>query len=289
MGPTAVGKTALAVRLAQHHETAVISADSRQCFEELNIGVAKPADADLQKVPHYFISSHSVTQQVNAALFERLSVGWAEEILADRDVVIVAGGTGLYLKAFCEGLDEVPDVEGAIRARIQLSYQQEGIGWLQAQIKEHDPAYYAAGEILNPRRLMRALEVKLSSGQSILSFHRRKAKPRGFAIRKIGICLPKDLLHRNIDTRVDAMMEAGLLGEVEGLTGLRDLPALQTVGYAELFAYLDGLQSIEQTITNIKINTRHYAKRQMTWFSKDKSITWIEPGQWEKLLKITKA
>jgi tRNA dimethylallyltransferase len=289
MGPTAVGKTALAIRLAQHHQTAVISADSRQCFKELNIGVAKPQDEELRRVRHYFINSHSIEDNVNAALFERLSLSWAEEILADREVAIVVGGTGLYIKAFCSGLDEMPEIALATRMQIESAYQQQGIAWLQKQVKEHDPEFYAFGEILNPRRLMRALEVKLSTGQSILTFQRRKAKTRPFAMRKIGISLPKEQLRRNIEQRVDRMMDAGLLREVESLAAFRKYPALQTVGYAELFSYLDGTCSIEKAVSQIKRNTHSYAKRQMTWFSKDDAITWIGPDDWDKLLKITKA
>lgn len=292
MGPTAIGKTAAAIRLAQSLHTEIISADSRQCFTELNIGVAKPSPEELRAVHHYFINSHSILQEVNAALFEELALQWTEEIFRkqaspgeswDRPAkanptAIMVGGTGLYIKAFAEGLDEIPAVRPDIREQVFARYETSGIDWLQQEIKSADPAFYAAGEIHNPQRLMRALEVKLSTGLSILSFRRHDKKQRPFHIEKIGLHLPKEQLHQRIHVRVDQMMAQGLLEEVKGLLPYKKENALQTVGYRELFDYLDGGISLDEAVERIKINTRHYAKRQMTWFRKDPAIRWVDTG-----------
>lgn len=278
VGPTAAGKTAAAIRLAQSLHTDIISADSRQCFTELNIGVAKPSPDELRAVHHYFISSHSILREVNAALFEELALQWTEEIFRKSPTAIMVGGTGLYIKAFTEGLDEIPAVRPDIREQILARYETSGIDWLQQEIKDADPAFYAAGEIHNPQRLMRALEVKLSTGRSILSFRRHDRKQRPFHIEKIGLHLPKEQLHQRIHDRVDQMMEQGLLEEVKGLLPYKKENALQTVGYRELFDYLEGASSLDEAVEKIKINTRHYAKRQMTWFRKDPAVRWIDAG-----------
>lgn len=303
MGPTAVGKTAAAIRLAQGLHTDIISADSRQCFTELNIGVAKPSPEELRAVHHYFIDSHSIRQEVNAALFEELALLWTSAIFRKlitdtasaghpagttspghpiagsataAPFAIMVGGTGLYIKAFCEGLDEIPATSPAIRQQVLTLYETIGIEGLQQQVKMEDPAFYKDGEIHNPQRLMRALEVVRSTGHSILSFRSRKKKQRPFRIEKIGLHLPKELLHQRIHLRVDQMVEQGLLEEVKGLLPYRDANALQTVGYRELFDYLDGKSSLPEAVDAIKKNTRHYAKRQMTWFRKDPDIRWID-------------
>jgi tRNA dimethylallyltransferase len=286
-GPTAVGKTAVSVQLASHYQTSIISADSRQCFVELNIGVAKPSGEQLAKVPHYFISSHSVFDQVNASLFEQWSLNWVEEIFVHQDTAIMVGGTGLYIKAFCEGLDAIPEIDPLIRKSILEKFESSGLDWLQQQVKQVDPAYYAAGEIQNPQRLMRALEVHQATGRSIVSYQSKQKKKRAFDIIKIGLQTSRDLLYENINQRVDQMLDAGLAEEVRQLMSLRDLNALQTVGYAELFQYWDGLISLEQAAEMIRRNTRHYAKRQMTWFRKDPSIQWVEPGDWNRIKEIT--
>jgi tRNA dimethylallyltransferase len=289
LGPTAVGKTAAAIHLAQQLQTKIISADSRQCFKELNIGIAKPTDEELWSVHHYFINSHSINENVNAALFEQLALQYAGEILQENEKLVMVGGTGLYIKAFCEGLDEIPAIDKNIREQIQKEYAQHGLIWLQEEIKKHDAEFYRAGEILNPQRIMRALEVKLSTGKSILSFHSTEKKQRDFNIIKVGLQLSKEELHRNINARTEQMIENGLLQEVEQLQNFKNLNALKTVGYTELFDYLDNKISIEEAVELIKKNTRHYAKRQMTWFKKDDSIHWISPNNLQQLKNITEA
>lgn len=282
-GPTAVGKTAVAIALAKHFHTEIISADSRQCFKEMNIGVARPSPEELQEVPHHFIASHSINEEVTAASFEKYALQKATELFLTHDVVIMVGGTGLYIKAFCEGLDTIPAIDISIRENIIKNYETGGLAWLQQQVQQKDPAYFAAGEIQNPQRMMRALEVIESTGQSILSFQKGEKAKREFNIIKIGLELPKEELHLNINTRVDAMLVMGLLDEVKALLSFRHLNALQTVGYAELFDHLDGKTNLQQATDNIKTHTRQYAKRQMTWFKKDKEITWFYPADIEKI------
>jgi tRNA dimethylallyltransferase len=277
VGPTAVGKTAAAVRLARHLQTSIISADSRQCYRELNIGVAKPTSAELKAVHHYFINSHSVADEVSAATFEHLALAWAAELFQHAPTVVMVGGTGLYIRAFTDGLDTIPPVDQSIRSHIRLHYEEQGLAWLQTEIQKYDPAYYAAGEILNPQRLMRALEVRLSTGQSILSFQSREPRQRPFRIITIGLQLPREQLNQRIDNRVDAMMQEGLLEEVTQLLPYRSHNALQTVGYKELFHFLDGKTTLDVAVNAIKTNTRQYAKRQLTWFQRDLSVRWTDP------------
>jgi len=276
-GPTAVGKTTFAIQLAQHLDTQIISADSRQCFKELNIGVAKPAADELLAVSHYFINSHSINEEVNAVVFEQYALQKVHEIFKRHDTAIMVGGTGLYIKAFCEGIDALPDINSLIREQIIAGYEKNGLEWLQKEVAYNDPAYFSKGEIKNPQRLMRTLEVKLSSGKSITSFQTQQKKQRNFKIIKIGLELSKEQLHKNINERVDVMMQQGLLDEVKKLQPFKNLNALQTVGYKELFGYLDAAATLENAVERIKINTRQYAKRQMTWFKKDAEIKWIGP------------
>ena len=279
VGPTASGKTSLSIDLASQLNTEIISADSRQCFKELNIGVAKPSPAQLQQVKHYFINSHSIHDEVNAAIYEKLSLQYAEEIFKKKDVAIVVGGTGLYIKAFCEGLDDMPPSDPSIRQKIISDFKSNGIEWLQKEIEQKDPQFFSNGEIQNPQRMMRALEVKLVSGRSITSFKTNPKKIRPFNIIKIGLDLPRMELYKNINERVDNMFEEGLIQEAKSLLPFRELNALQTVGYSELFDYFDKKLTAEGAEQNIKQNTRNYAKRQLTWFRKDPDIHWFHPAE----------
>ncbi|MBS1921698.1 MAG: tRNA (adenosine(37)-N6)-dimethylallyltransferase MiaA [Bacteroidetes bacterium] len=283
VGPTAVGKTAIAIELAKHFNTDIISADSRQCFKELKIGVARPSEKELKEVKHYFIASHSIHDEMNAAVFEKFALKIIDEIFITHDIAVMAGGTGLYIKAFCEGLHDIPNVDPEIRKKIISSYSRNGLEWLQNEVKEKDSEFYQKGEMKNPQRLMRALVVKESTGNSILSYRKGESVKRDFNIVKIGLALPKDELHRNINSRVDTMMNNGLLDEVKSLISFKNLNALHTVGYSELFEYLDHRISLDEAIERIKKNTRQYAKRQLTWFRKDKTIQWFSPKQKEML------
>lgn len=276
VGPTAAGKTSFAIDLAKHFNTQIISADSRQCYKELNIGVAKPSWQQLEEVEHYFISTHSIHQEVNAKLFEVYAHEVLRNIFLKNDIAVMVGGTGLYINAFCNGIDKIPAINENIKVIIRDGFQSNGIEWLQKKIEKEDALYFKNGEIKNPQRLMRALEVKLSTGRSIIEYQRQQNRETWFNIIKIGLNLPKEHLHKNIHARVDGMIEQGLVDEVKGLVPYQYLNALNTVGYKELFAYLNGESSLEDSIDKIKLNTRHYAKRQLTWFKKDKEINWVD-------------
>lgn len=288
-GPTAVGKSTVAVELAKHFKTEIISADSRQCFKELNIGVARPSADELQKVQHHFIASHSIREEVSAITFEQYALQKTEALFQKHEIIIMAGGTGLYIKAFCEGLDLIPGIDPAIREQIIQSYQEKGIAWLQQQLQEKDLLFSQRGEMQNSQRMMRALEVVQSTGQSVLSFRKGEKVKRDFNIIKIGLELPMELLTRNIQKRVDAMMESGLLEEVKRLSTYRNLNALHTVGYAELFDYLDGKITLHKAVEKIKTHTRQYAKRQFTWLRKDNEINWFSPGQVKEIIEFLHA
>ncbi len=276
-GPTAVGKTAIAIHLAQLFSTTIISSDSRQCYRELNIGVAKPEPAELESVHHDFINSHSIHESVNAADFEKYALSSVEKIFQKSDIAVMVGGTGLYIKAFCEGLDKIPEVPAEIREQIIQNYQTNGIDWLSQMLQQKDAAYAAQGNMQNPQRMMRALEIISFTGNSILSYQTHQKEKRDFNIIKIGLELPRPELYERINSRVDKMIADGLIEEASSLQPYQHLNALQTVGYSELFDYFNGKISKEKAIEMIKQNTRHYAKRQMTWFKKDEEINWLAP------------
>lgn len=285
VGPTAVGKTSLAIRLAKLFNTAIISADSRQCYLEMNIGVAKPAPAFLREIKHYFINSHSITQEVNAGLFEQYALSSLKEIFFNSQVALMVGGTGLYVQALCEGMDEIPVIVPDIRNEIIAGYKKYGLEWLQQRVKQNDPAYFDKAEIYNPQRLMRSLEVNLSTGRSIQSFHTNQQKKRNFLIKKIGLELPREILYQNINKRVDEMITEGLIDEVRALLPFKHLNALNTVGYKEIFGYLEGQLTRGEAIEAIKKSTRHYSKRQLTWFKKDGSIRWFAPDDLDGIMR----
>lgn len=275
-GPTAVGKTSAAISLAQALQTSIISADSRQCYREMKIGVARPDEAELAAVPHYFIASHSVTEGVSAADFEKLSLQWLEEIFGEKYNAVVCGGTGLYLKALCEGLDEMPKVPQEISEALQWAYEQKGISWLQEVLQAEDPLFAQTGEMQNPSRMLRALGFVRATGDSIVNFRTGKKKQRPFSIIRIALDLPRPVLYERINIRVQQMMEKGLLAEVKSLLPYRNLSPLQTVGYQEIFAYLDGKTDLHTAVTLIAQHTRNYAKRQLTWFRKDQAFHWLD-------------
>jgi len=285
-GPTAVGKTAVALSLAKHFHTEIISADSRQCFKELKIGVARPSDEELKEVPHHFIASHSISENINAAYFEHYALGKLNELFQKHNIIVMVGGTGLYIKAFCEGLDEIPELEPDVRSRIVNAYKEKGLQWLQDEVKKKDPAFFAKGEIQNPQRMMRVLEVMESTGRSILDFRKNIKAKRDFNILKMGLELPKEELHQNINSRVDKMIKQGLVEEVKELMPYRNQNALKTVGYSEIFEYLDGKISLNEAIEEIKKNTKQYAKRQMTWFKKDKEMNWFNARQTDAIVSM---
>ena len=279
VGPTAVGKTKYAIELAQKLQTEIISADARQCYQELNIGVARPSLEELATVPHHFIASHSIQETINAGIFEQYALAKSTELLEKFGSAVMVGGTGLYIKAFVEGMDQIPAIDPAVRNQIQQDLSSKGMDWLQDQVQKLDPVYWAQadqGEQENTQRLSRALEVVIGTGQSILSFQLQSKKARPFNIEKIGLEMPREQLYERINQRVHKMVEMGLEEEVKALHPQFHLNALQTVGYQEWLPYLEGKQSKEAVIQAIQQNTRHYAKRQLTWFKKDPEIKWSQ-------------
>lgn len=287
-GPTATGKTDLAIELARHWDTCIISADSRQCYRELVIGAAQPSPAQLSAVPHYNIGRYAVTEKVSVADFEQYSLSVLEQQFRDKNTVVVCGGTGLYIKALSEGLDIMPPVPEAIDREVADEYQSSGIEWLQAQVKQLDPVFFLQGEHHNPARLLRALAFVRATGKSILEYRTHAPVTRPFNILKIALDLPRDLLYNRINLRVDKMIEQGLLGEVEGLYSQRHLPALNTVGYSEIFAFLNGDGTLAEAVDKIKQHTRNYAKRQITWFKKEKDVVWLRADDPELALEVLK-
>jgi tRNA dimethylallyltransferase len=300
-GPTAVGKTAEAIRLAKQYNTSIISADSRQCYKELNIGVARPTEEELHEVKHYFIANHSITENISAATFAKEARGYLDEIFQNSEKAIVCGGTGLYIKALVEGLDNIPTIPNEIRERVIQIYKEKGIDVLRSELINLDPTFPDYGDINNPQRMMRALEVVMLTGYSIYEYHNReREKGRGTRDEEQGtrdkgeyidnnynnynhynnynnstitftykiLDLPREELYERINKRVDKMIEDGLEDEVRSLISYKDLPALQTVGYKEFFDYFDGKCTQEEAIEKIKQHTRNYAKRQITWFKR---------------------
>ncbi len=278
-GPTAVGKTDVALQVATHLNTSILSFDSRQCYQELGIGVAKPTTEELQQIPHFFINSHSIHDEVNAGVYERYALDILAQLFIQHDTVVVVGGTGLYCNALCNGVDNIPKVPAELRTQLLSQYEQEGITWLQQEVQKHDAIYYSSNDINNVQRMLRALEVVLYSGQSITTFQKGEKTKREFDIIKYGIDMERPLLYESINKRVLQMMEAGLLAEAETLIPFKANNALQTVGYSELFDYFEGKTHLDKAIELIQQHTRNYAKRQLTWFRKEDAITWCSPQE----------
>lgn len=252
----------------------------------MTIGTAKPSPEELQAIKHYFIDEFPVTQQVTAADFETLALQYLDKIFASHDTAVVCGGTGLYVKALCEGLDEMPETDPVIVKQLEHEYSTNGISWLQEAVNNEDPEFYAQGEIQNPARMLRALSFIRSTGKSIVHYRTQTRKQRPFRIVKVGLELPRAILYSRIDARVDVMMSAGLLAEAEALYPMKYLKTLQTVGYQELFDMKDGIYTYEEAVEKIKQHTRNYAKRQMTWFRKDAEINWLKADEKDTVQQI---
>lgn len=292
-GPTAVGKTSLSITLAKHFSCPIISADSRQFFKEITIGTAKPSTDEMQGVVHYFIDSHSITDNYNVGKFEKDVLELLNELFKNHEQVIMVGGSGLYIDAVCNGFDELPEADENIRKQINSLMTTEGIDGLQQLLKKLDPVYYEQVDKQNPQRLSRALEVCLVSGKSYSSFRKETIKKRDFQIIKIGLTTSREVLYQRINDRVDQMMKDGLLDEVKRVEKYKHLNALQTVGYKELFDYLNETnisenpeqqQLLTKAVELIKQNTRRFAKRQLTWFRRDEQLKWFEPHEIPSIL-----
>jgi len=276
LGPTAVGKTDYAIAEALRVGSPVVSCDSRQFYRELRIGVARPDDAQLAAVPHYFIADRSISEPCSAGAYELEALQLLEKLFRDHETVVMAGGSGLYIDALCNGLDDFPDADPELRAQLSERLRTEGVAALRADLRVLDPETYATIDPANGQRIVRALEVTIATGRKYSSFKTHPAKERPFTIVKTGLKRPRPELYARIDARVDRMMEEGLLEEARALLPHRSLPALNTVGYKELFDYFDGRYDLAEAVRLIKRNTRHYAKKQLTWWARDPSIHWID-------------
>ncbi len=285
VGPTAIGKTAVGIQLAAHFRTVVLSADSRQFYREMTIGTAKPTKEELAAIPHYFINSHHIADDYSAGAFERDALKLLGDLFSRHDVVILVGGSGLFVNAVCEGLDDLPKPLDGVRERLNKVHRERGLEYLLRMLEQADPLYYDEVDTHNPQRIIRALEVYESTGMPFSHFRRRQAAARPFDVLKIGLNTNRERLYQRINARVDAMMGAGLLAEVKSLMLYRDKPPLQTVGYTELFDYFDGGHTLQQATDKIKQNTRRYAKRQLTWFRKDAETTWFEPDKLSEIIE----
>jgi tRNA dimethylallyltransferase len=282
-GPTAVGKTDLAISVAKKLKTEIISADSRQFFRELEIGTAKPSASALQEVPHHLVNSHSITEQYDAAQFAADALEVIGQLFQSCDAVVMCGGSGLYIKGVTEGFDDIPKVDERIREDLIKNYEEQGLAWLQQQMEIHDPVHFENIDQKNPHRLIRALEVKLGTGKSLPEFFVKKNTSRDFQIIKIGLELPREILYERIDTRMDHMIANGLFEEAKEVYAFREHQALQTVGYKEIFDFMEGQYDRDEAIRLLKRNSRRYAKRQLTWFKKDPDFAWFDAGNTEQV------
>ena len=283
-GPTASGKTALAIELANHFGTEIISCDSRQVFKEMEIGTAKPSQEELNQVKHHFINSHSIHDVFSAGDFERQGLALLKTLFLKYDTVIMVGGSGLYVRALCHGLDDFPVIDASYRTQLNQEFEQNGLQVLQEELRIKDPEYFAALDIDNSQRVIRALEICRGTGRSISSFRTNNEAKRKFKISKIGVQLEREVLYDRINHRVDLMMDAGLLEEVKVLHSMKELNALQTVAYPEFFEFLEGAISLKEAIELVKKNTRHYAKRQITWFNKEPGLVWMDTSDLKKVI-----
>ena len=277
-GPTAVGKTQLCIELAKKWQTDVVSADSRQLYQELSIGTAKPTPAEMQGIRHHFIDSHSIQEVVSAGRYERECLALLDTLFQEKDIVILTGGTGLYINALCFGLDDIPAVDPAIREQLMAQIAVEGLLPLQTELRNRDPAYAAQADLQNTQRVVRALEVCIGTGQPFSWFRRQTPAQRPFAIKLVALDRPRPELYTRIDARMDAMLAAGLVDEARSLLPYRDHLALRTVGYQEIFGYFDGQYDYDELVFLLKRNSRRYAKRQLTWFRHQQNYEWLTPS-----------
>lgn len=286
VGPTAIGKTALAIDVARFFGTEIISADSRQFFREMAIGTAKPSAEELQAARHHFIDSHSIQEEFTVGDFENQSMEVLNGIFANHDVAVMVGGSGLYINALCHGFDELPKAPPEIRNALNQLFAEKGIVALQEMLQKADPDYFREVDIHNPQRLIRALEVWETTGRPFSEYRTRQVKTRPFRIITIGLNMAREKLYARINHRVDLMIEAGLVEEVRALLPFRHLNALNTVGYSELFGYFDHTVSLDEAVDKIKQNTRRFAKRQITWFKRSEGIVWFDPEEQAAILNF---
>ncbi|NQU81350.1 MAG: tRNA (adenosine(37)-N6)-dimethylallyltransferase MiaA [Bacteroidetes bacterium] len=286
LGPTGIGKTDVAIKIATELETYIISADSRQVFKELNIGTAIPDTSQLKKIKHFFIQHKSIHDYYSASIYEQEVISLLKKIFPLKEKVVMAGGSGLYIDAVCEGIDDIPDVDPEIRKKVGEKLISEGTNSLRNDLRLLDPESYKKVDLKNPKRIQRAVEICLSTGKPYSSFLTDKNKKRDFKVLKIGLNKEREELYEKINNRVENMIKSGFVEEARELYQYRNFNSLNTVGYKELFDHFDGKINLTESIELIKRNTRRYAKRQLTWFQKDKNIHWFEPSDINKILEL---
>lgn len=284
-GPTAVGKSDLCIHLAQHYGIPIINADSRQIYKEMKIGTAAPTEAQLRQVRHYFVGTLSIEQYYSASMYEEQVTALLNELFQQSDYALLSGGSMMYIDAVCNGIDDIPTVDDDTRATMKRRLTEEGLASLCEELRVLDPEHYAIVDKNNPRRVVHALEICHMTGKTYTSFRKNERKQRDYRIVKTALTLPREELYTRINKRVDMMMESGFLDEARSLIEKRQLNALNTVGYKELFTYLDGQWSLEEAVERIKGNTRRYARKQLTWYKKDPNITWFSPNDTELIIK----
>lgn len=284
-GPTGVGKTELSLRLAEYYNCPILSADSRQLYRDLPIGTAAPTVEQLARVPHYFVARLGLEEYYSAACYEEEAIRLLDELFVVHDVVLMTGGSMMYIDAVCKGIDEIPTVSEEVRKEVAEWYEREGLSVLCEELKRLDPMYYTQVDLKNPKRVIHAIEICRMTGKPYSEFRTNKAKPRSFHIIKIGLNREREELYARINARVDAMMQDGLLEEARKVYSFRNYNSLNTVGYKELFAYFDGIMTLEQAIEKIKRNTRVYSRKQVTWFKRDADVMWFSPDNEKAILR----
>ena len=283
-GPTAVGKTALCLDIARHFGIPILNADSRQIYRELKIGTAAPTEEQLRQVRHYFVGTLSLDDYYNASIYEQQVTSLLEELFQKNDYALLAGGSMMYIDAVCNGIDDIPTVDDETRTTLKRRLDEEGLEALCEELKRLDPEHYEVVDRHNPRRVVHALEICHMTGRTYTSFRNNARKERPFRIKKIGLNLPREVLYERINSRVDMMMAEGLLDEARQLLPMRHLNALNTVGYKEMFTYLDGIWTLDEAVERMKGNTRRYARKQLTWFKKDKAVSWFSPQEKDQII-----
>lgn len=284
-GPTGIGKTSVSIKIAQHFQTEIISADSRQIFKELEIGTAVPTPDELSVVKHHFIQTHSIKENYNASRYENEALEVIDQLFNKYDVLLLVGGSMLYIDAICKGIDVMPDADPEIRADLKQQLEEEGIEALRLQLKKLDPDYYHMVDLKNPNRIIHALEISIQTGKPYSSFRSNTEKKRPFEIIKVALNCERQILHKRINMRVDEMVKNGLEQEVRSVYPQKQFNSLNTVGYREWFSYFDGEITRDKAIELVKRNSRRYARKQITWFRKDEKVSWFEPTEVDKIIK----
>lgn len=289
VGPTGVGKTELCLKVAEAFGTVIVNADSRQIFKEIPVGTAAPTIAERRKIRHYFVGNLHIDQYYNASMFENDVIALLDTLFKEKDYVIMSGGSMMYVDAVCNGIDDIPTVDTATRSKVMREYEEKGLDYICGRLEELDPEYYSIVDKRNPKRVIHAVEICLSTGRTYTSFRVNAKKDRPFNIIKVGLTLDREQLYERIDGRVDRMVADGLIQEAEKMYPYRNLNSLNTVGYKELFDYFDGKCTLEEAVFRIKCDTHKYCRKQLTWFKRDKDIHWFSPNNVEEIINYIRS